>query len=853
VPDDVHDSFWDRRQFAELSAREAAYRQRLSHEHTLNEKLRACSEALQRVLHDRPPSEGNLLETLHAIALLTGQTLEVGRTSVWIADARREHLRCRILLVDGVQEPSDHLVLPFADCVKYREALLRDDPVAVTDALNDPRTAELREYVLEHNIGALLDIAVVARNESIGVVCLEHIGEPRTWWPAEIAFASHLGSLVALGVEAERRVRAEYQAKEAEARYRHLVESLPVVVYSMDPDRRRLRYLSPRANELATFSNEEWMQMGPDAWLSRIVEEDRPRVIARHGKDRGVWNELVYRVRLEGRGICWVRDTSMLIRDAHGEPMAVQGILADITAQREAELAREEGERRARSLIRNMAMVAVRVDAHGKLAEVNPYFTKVTGYEPSEVLGTSWFQYIASKEDAARVRQSYDAALRVGSIAPRAEYGILTKAGEARRLLWTRTVLKDTAGRNKGIITLGMDLTDRMRLEAEIAQQAKVESLGHLASAVAHDFNNLLTVILNQSAMLSRMAQGERAQRAKASLDAALAQATALTHSLLVYARKNPEQRLLTDVDDLLLELGPLVHAMASKQLQIVTDLQAEASHVLMDRTRLRQLVLNLVGNASQATVGFGSSIRLSTHVEFVGRERAAPEHASQGEYVVLSVEDDGRGMDATVMDKMFEPFFTTKDAGQGTGLGLAICQSIVSEVGGFIEAKSEPGRGTRISIFLPRKEAAMGARRAPLTSEVVRAPRVLLVFGPTLDRDLAVSVREAGYAVALASNTKEATAHLANASQDVLVVDAGLRQACASVPGSARALNPELRVLLVGAGELAREPTLVVAGHPDNGSDFDIILRQPVTGPALIAAIDEALQTDEPRQSSSA
>src|SRR6185312_16402838 len=108
------------------------------------------------------------------------------------------------------------------------------------------------------------------------------------------------------------------------------------------------------------------------------------------------------------------------------------------------------------------------------------------------------------------------------------------------------------------------------------------------------------------------------------------------------------------------------------------------------------------------------------------------------------------------------------------TGLGLAICQSIVTEVGGFIEVRSEPGTGTCVSILLPRKDAASphGTRRVPLSSEVVRAPRVLLVFGPDLDRELAVSVREAGYAVALAGNSKEARQHLANAAQDVLVVD---------------------------------------------------------------------------------
>ncbi len=850
MAEDTRDSFWDRRQIAELLAREAAYRERLAREHALSEKLRACSEALQRILHNRPPNEGNLIDTLHAIALLAGQTLEVERTSVWTADVAGENLCCRLLLVNGVEEPCEHLVLPFADSVRYREALSRDAPVAVGDALDDPRTLELRDYLLENRIGALLDISVVARSEPIGVVCLEHIGGPRTWRSAEIAFASHLGALVALGIEAERRVRAEYQAREVEARYRHLVESLPVVVYSMDPDRKRLRYLSPRVTDLSSFSAEEWMRMGAEGWMSRIVEEDRPRVLNRHGRGQldGSSDELIYRVRLEDRGVRWIRDTSKLIRDAHGDPMAVQGILADITAQKEAELAREEGERRARTLIRNMAMVAVRIDAMGRVAEINPYFTKITGYEASEIVGRDWLDLVASREEAERLRRSFEAALRVGSISARAEFAIRTKSGKPRRLLWTRTVLKDLTARTNGLIILGMDLTDHLRLQAEVTQRAKVETLGQLASAVAHDFNNLLTVILNQSSLLSRMAKGERAQRAGASLDAALAQATELTHSLLVYSRKQPEQRVLTDVDELLHELGPLIRATASKQLRVSLDLRAESSRVWMDPTRLRQVVLNLVSCASQAAEGSGSSIRVSTHLEFVEQERAQPKRAEQGEYVVIKVEDDGQGMDPATTEKMFEPFFATEDAGRGMGLGLAICQSIVGEVGGFIGVESEPNQGTRISIYLPRKTAgAFVGRRAPLTSDVVRAPRVLLVFGEDLDRALATGAREAGYAVALAGNAKDALQRLTDAPHDVLVIDTKLTRERAALPRSAKALNPQLVAIAVVAHGQDR------ADEAAREDGYDLVIEAPLTGQELIAALDEALRMERAPRTSSA
>ncbi|MFT3927206.1 MAG: PAS domain S-box protein [Myxococcales bacterium] len=833
--DEVRDSFWNQRRRSELEAREAAYREQLRRQHDLSQRLRACSDTLQRVLRNRPPNDTNLLETMHAIAVLTAQAVQVRRVSVWLTD-RHGNLGCRVLLVDGVQVSADGLLLRPADAPSYFSALRAEEPLAVTDTRKDARLRELRAYLEEHNVGALLDIAVLAQGEPIGVVCLEHLGGTRTWWPAELAFASQLGSLVALGVEAERRVRAEYAAQEAQARYRNLVESLPVTVYSMDAGCKRLRYLSPKVNEFGGFSVGDWLRMGPRAWLNRIVKEDRPRVLERYRKDlsRGFADELVYRVHLEGRGVCWIRDSSTLIRDAQGNPMAFQGVLADITAQREAELAREESERRARTLLHNIAMIAVHIDTEGRIQDVNPYFSLVLGYERDEVLGTSWYDYLDSREEAVRLHASYDAALRVGAIAPRVEYAIRTKAGDVRRLLWTRTVLKDTSGRSRGVITLGMDLTDRLRLEAELTQQAKLESLGHLASAVAHDFNNLLTVIMNQTAFLACSAHGERAERSKASLEAALTQAKELTQSLLVYARKTPEHKQVTDVDELLQQLQPLVQAMAGRSLRITEHLHAEGGSVLIDRSRLRQLILNLVTNAAQATDGHGHDILLTSHVEFVDAERAGQERLDcQGEFVVVGVEDDGRGMDELTLSKVFEPFFTTKAEGEGTGLGLAICQSIVREAGGFLEVDSELNKGTRMRIFLPRHDAARSARREPLQSEVVRAPRVLLVFGPNIDHDVAISIGQAGYNVILVSSARDAAAQLGAGPLDVLVVDGELGQSVASLPHTARALYPDLQVIGVEVGS-----------HPDlNQLDCDLNIRRPVYAHTLIENIDAALQ----------
>jgi PAS domain S-box-containing protein len=838
----------------ELAGREAYYRQRLGEQHRLNERLRACSEALRRVLRERPPRENNLLDTLHAAALLTGRSLDIGRTSVWLMDKEHAHLRCRVLLMDGIEQPCDELVLPAVDCPNYLRALTQDDPLAVADTLNDPRTTELLDYLRSHDVGALLDIAVLAQGELLGVVCLEHVGGVREWWPPEIAFASHLGSLVALGVEAERRTRAEFAAREAEARYRHLVESLPVTVYSMDVEKQRLRYVSPQVSQLGGITVEQALAMGPEVWFRRIVDDDRHLVLDRFRKDQphSFPDELVYRVNLGGPQVRWIRDTCSLVRDADGNPMVLQGIIAEITAQREAELAHEENERRARTLVQNMALVALRIDTHGCIADVNPCFCEVLGYAPDEVLGKSWYDFLASKDDAARLRTSYQAALRVGSIVPRAEYAVRTKSGEVRRFSWTRTVVKDTAGKSEGLVTFGMDLTDRLRLEAELLQQAKVESLGHLASAVAHDFNNLLTVILNQTAMLARMAPDGKAERITASLDQALSQATELTQSLLVYSRKNPEQKELTDVDELLRELHPLLQAMAGHALRVVENLRAEGGLVWIDRMRLRQVVLNLVGNAAQATQTTGTNIRVGTHLAFVDgawahRKRGIHAHGSAtdqtegGECVVITVEDDGCGMDPATLTKIFEPFFTTKNEGHGTGLGLAICQSIVQEAGGFIEVSSEVGRGTSVAIYFARRAADALPVSEGAPSGVVRPPRVLFLLDHSAPAAWARATREAGYTVLIAQDPKDGIDKLSDGPVELLVLDSLLGPPVIALAHTARVVHPGIHVILL---EHEASPPLVVSGS--------VRLPRNVEPDALVDALDSArLDTPELRRHS--
>jgi hypothetical protein len=369
-------------------------------------------------------------------------------------------------------------------------------------------------------------------------------------------------------------------------------------------------------------------------------------------------------------------------------------------------------------------------------------------------------------------------------------------------------------------------------------QQTKVDSLGRLAAGLAHDFNNLLTVVMGQVNLLSACATSPKAEAAKRSLDAALRQATELTQSMLVYARKQPEQRRQTELDGVVREAAPLIAALADG-LHVTTSLNARDAQVWIDPTRLRQVLLNLTGNAADATRGHGHSVHVSTHVELVDAARARRGGAAPaGEFAVLTVADDGLGMDAHTLARIFDPFFTTKDEGRGTGLGIPICQSIVQRSGGFLEVQSQPGEGAIFRVFLPLVERPADRQTVRATeSGIAPAPargplQVLVVQQGQEEKTLVSALRAAGYVVLVAHGMRSAAQHIACNALDVMLVQGEMEHDVDRVLArSARSLHPELRAVLMADG--------ADADALERG--FDAVLSRPVD-PARVLEVLERL-----------
>jgi signal transduction histidine kinase len=362
-------------------------------------------------------------------------------------------------------------------------------------------------------------------------------------------------------------------------------------------------------------------------------------------------------------------------------------------ALREAREAREalrQTEGRLRSLIERNADGIVIVDHDGTVMFVNPACEHLLGRPAARLLGEPFgFPCVAGST---------------------AEIEILRPGGESAAAEM-RVVETRWDGRPAFLATL-RDITQRKSLEEQLRQSQKMEAIGRLAGGIAHDFNNILTAITGYTDLaLSRLDGDGAAAHDPAVLRSdiqeikdAAARATSVTRQLLTFSRKHLTQTEVFDVREVIAGMEGMLRRMLGDSVELAFLRGAGASRIKADRGQIEQVVLNLAINARDAMHPAGG--RLTLGVCDVDDSATGPDAAGAppgGPYVMISVTDTGRGIDSNLLPRIFEPFFTTKGPDRGTGLGLSIVYGIVQQCRGHVLVDSDPGRGTRFRIFLPR------------------------------------------------------------------------------------------------------------------------------------------------------
>jgi PAS domain S-box-containing protein len=381
-----------------------------------------------------------------------------------------------------------------------------------------------------------------------------------------------------------------------------------------------------------------------------------------------------------------------------------------ITHRNAAEKALRESEEKYRRIFENSVVGFFQSTPEGRFINVNPVFARMLAYESPEDLVENIFniaaQYYVNPED----RREYQKILHEKGYVENFEFRARRKDGLE---IWvsnsTRVHFQD--GRPALYEGVVVDITDRKRaekererLEQQFRQSQKMESVGRLAGGVAHDFNNMLSVILGHSEIgLNKMDPAHPVFANLEEIHKAALRSANLTRQLLAFARKQTISPRMLDLNETVEGMLKMLRRLIGEDIDLVWLPRTGLWPAKVDPSQIDQILANLCVNARDAISGVGK-ITIETGMTTFDEEYCAHHPGFvPGDFILLTVSDNGCGMDRATLDKIFEPFFTTKEVGMGTGLGLATIYGIVKQNNGFINVYSEPGQGTTFRIYLPR------------------------------------------------------------------------------------------------------------------------------------------------------
>lgn len=368
----------------------------------------------------------------------------------------------------------------------------------------------------------------------------------------------------------------------------------------------------------------------------------------------------------------------------------------------------------------------------------------------------------------------------------------------------------DEKGDLAGDVHIMSDITEQRQgemrmasLEEEMRQAQKMEAVGRLAGGVAHDFNNLLTVIKGNSQLaLLQLEDGSPLKEGMREIEKASDKAANLVRQLLAFSRRQIMEMRVIDLNALLGDVAKMLRRMIREDIELAIDLGENLGRVKADPGQIEQVIFNLVVNARDAMPEGGKLTITTANMELGEGSRADPAGLAPGSYVRLSVTDTGVGMTAEIRSRIFEPFFTTKEKGKGTGLGLSTVYGIVKQSGGEIAVESEPGRGTRFDIYLPRVDEPLEANEEGVLQEAISVGKetVLVVEDDDNVRNLAVRIlNRQGYKVLEAANAGDALliCEQYEGSIDLLLTDVVMpRMSGVDLARRLHPLRPEMKVL---------------------------------------------------------
>jgi two-component system cell cycle sensor histidine kinase/response regulator CckA len=464
-------------------------------------------------------------------------------------------------------------------------------------------------------------------------------------------------------------------------------------------------------------------------------------------------------VRRDGSCFPVMIDAAPIIGPDGGAYQAVN--VLDLSELKRAEGARREIEARYQVLAEAASDAIVTIDVHSTILSANPAVQRVFGYAPSEILGRSLTmlmpEYLRRIHEAGIGRYLKTGVRHLDWSA--VEVPGLHKEGHEIPL---EVSFGESEGESRTFTGVIRDISARKRTEEHLRQVQRMEATGRLAGGIAHEVNNQMMIVLGIAEFLGQRNDlpgdvREEVQHVRRAAE----RSASITSQLLAFGRRQILRPETVSVNQVIDEFEPMLQRAIGSDNQLQLRLSPEPAWVRVDRGQLEQVLLNLALNAGHA---MGSGGRLSVETECCRTtcvEDRGPHgfKVHPGEYVSIRIRDTGHGMDPQTLAHIFEPFFTTKELGEGSGLGLSTAYGIIKQSGGYIWAESEPGKGTLMTIQLPRVQAESGsAAAAPQRTRATAQQTILVVEDQELVRQMIVrSLQRAGYQALAATDGLEA------------------------------------------------------------------------------------------------